>query len=357
MLNKILFFAIDICICLLLRKKHTGTIAIVKIDNIGDFLIWKDAFSSLILNYQNAVLVCNERVVDLLPYGINFIPVNVNKLNNNFLYRIKFLSYIRKQGFCEIIQPTFFRGVVAGDSIVRTSGAAKKVGVALKKSFIASMVDLLTYSNLIKIDSLIKNQQQFNIEFNKKLGIEDQGILNLNSSFFDLGFKGDYVVFMIGATSTYRRWGIDKYIALAEAILKKNPDLKIVVCGDEMDKIYCDQIKLSLGKAVVDLCGKTSLPQLLHIVKLSKFLIGNESAGVHMAAMIQKKSICILGGGHFGYFLPYKGNSKNKPICVINKIECFNCNWSCDKSVNGTVPCVSEISVDSVLTAVESIYE
>jgi hypothetical protein len=64
----------------------------------------------------------------------------------------------------------------------------------------------------------------------------------------------------------------------------------------------------------------------------------------------------ILGGGHYGRFMPYPNHVDGvKPISVIYKMDCFGCNWQCKltKEQDQAYPCVRDISVKQVLKAVK----
>jgi len=64
----------------------------------------------------------------------------------------------------------------------------------------------------------------------------------------------------------------------------------------------------------------------------------------------QTKAVCILGGGHFGRFAPYPGHLTNKPTCIFEKMDCYNCNWDCKfkTAENIPYPCISGVSLDKV---------
>ncbi|MFO7446763.1 MAG: glycosyltransferase family 9 protein, partial [Ignavibacteriaceae bacterium] len=59
------------------------------------------------------------------------------------------------------------------------------------------------------------------------------------------------------------------------------------------------------AEKVIDLCGKTTLPELSKIIAESEILISNESVAVHISASVNKKFVCITNGERFGRFHPY----------------------------------------------------
>jgi ADP-heptose:LPS heptosyltransferase len=104
------------------------------------------------------------------------------------------------------------------------------------------------------------------------------------------------------------------------------------------------------------LAGKTSLPEFVEVIRQARLLISNETSAVHIAAAVKTPSVCILGGGHFGRFLPYPEKVVNcKPVAVFKKMACFGCNWKCNQphNVNGCVPCIEQIEMPDVISAVD----
>ena len=96
------------------------------------------------------------------------------------------------------------------------------------------------------------------------------------------------------------------------------------------------------------------------MLSLSNLLIGNDTSSVHIASAVNTPSIALVGGGHYGYFLPYPSSLKGThlPTVVDFKMDCYGCNWKCPyvKSLQQTVPCVSSITVNAAKSAFDVIY-
>jgi len=87
--------------------------------------------------------------------------------------------------------------------------------------------------------------------------------------------------------------------------------------------------------------------------------VGNDTSAVHIAAAVGTPSVCILGGGHYGRFLPYATETDKQvsPIPVTHQMDCFNCNWQCTQPhrKGDAAPCISNIQVNQVFEAIEKI--
>ena len=111
-----------------------------------------------------------------------------------------------------------------------------------------------------------------------------------------------------------------------------------------------------------DWTGKTSLQELVAVIAGAHLLIGNETSAVHIAAAVGTPSVCITGGGHFGRFVPYVmvyGGTKPVPRVIVEKMDCFICNWHCiyGAKEGNPFPCIERIAVESVFKAVKEILE
>jgi ADP-heptose:LPS heptosyltransferase len=80
--------------------------------------------------------------------------------------------------------------------------------------------------------------------------------------------------------------------------------------------------------------------------------VGNETSATHIAVAVGTPSICLLGGGHFGRFVPYPdGVGGTIPVPVHHAMDCFGCDWHCTQPHRDgdPAPCIAAIAVDSVV--------
>ena len=86
----------------------------------------------------------------------------------------------------------------------------------------------------------------------------------------------------------------------------------------------------------------------------ASLVIGNETGLTHLGYLSGVPTVCILGGGHFGRFLPWD-EFDDVVKCIYNKMDCFQCGWRC-KYVNlkkGEIPpCIKNIKPEKVVDAV-----
>ncbi|MBF0590452.1 MAG: glycosyltransferase [Nitrospirae bacterium] len=95
-----------------------------------------------------------------------------------------------------------------------------------------------------------------------------------------------------------------------------------------------------------DLTGKTTLRQCAAIIGRCRLYLGCDSSGAHMASALGVANVVVLGGGHFGRFIPY--SPLTTAVCL--PLECYGCNWNC---IYRSAHCVSDISPEAIVQAMK----
>lgn len=348
-------------------KLLTNSILIVKLDAIGDFIIWLDAAQEFRNLYPDKkIVLCANAIwaslAECLPYWDEVIPVDLNKLGNDLTYRFKLFIHIRTQRFQIAIQPTFSREFYLGDSLIRITGADQRIGSQGDTSTISVQEKTVSdrwYTRLIPANALPLMESRRNAEFIRGMGATNyRGDITRIAKLVDLPdrlrVKEPYCVIFPGASNTRRMWPAEKF-AMLSAKINSLYNYSTVLCGGVGDKNVCDKVALLSEISVINLAGKTSLVELVEVIRHAKLLVGNETSAVHIAAAVNTPTVCLLGGGHFGRFMPYDIESTHSslPIAVYSSMDCFGCNWHCIyPAIPGQPdPCIARVDVEQVVTA------
>ncbi len=370
-----LTFLLDSLLILLPRPNKSETtkqVLIIRFDAIGDFVLWLDAAKRLRDLYPQSriTLLGNEAWVSLakqLPYFDEVWELNRQQFINNIKYRHGILKRIRREGFDVIIQPTFSREFYYGDAIVRISGAKKRIGSQGDYSNISSRQKRISdhwYTELIFATAEPLMELKRNAEFMRGLGLTDfkAGIpeLDILGHQSDLNNK-DYYVLFPGAGVGYRKWPLSNFADLASRIYHATGWVGII-CGSPDEASLGAYLIHEANVPLQNLVGQTSLQELATIIGKANLVVGNETSAVHIAAAVATPSVCILGGGHFGRFAPYRleeETQKPVPLCVFNKMKCFGCNWKCIYATakDQPFPCVAGVSVEAAWIKVEEVIK
>ena len=318
----LIYKIIDLLLSVQRQKTHQETLLLIRLDSIGDYVLIRNYFyfikqSKKYKNYK--ITLCgNDLWKDLaITFDSNiideFIWLNRKKFSSNPFYKYKLLKNIYKSGFEVVIDTTFSREILYGDSIVHTSRAKDKIGsTGSSDSFVVWKRNLLTnkfYTNLITQSSenlfeFYRNKEYFEKILQEKIDLS-KPVLNSTKIDINLPTNKEYAVIFPGAQDEKRRWSSTNFEVVVEHLIQ-NYNLNVIIAGSKSDSsISSKMIKCHTSNSCFDMTGKTILPQLVKLISLAKILVSNETSAVHFAAAVGTPFICISNGNHFGRFNPY----------------------------------------------------
>ena len=352
-----------------LFANYRDNVVFVKLDAIGDFIVWLGFVPTLRKHYQSQhlVLVCNKVVSELaLNTGLfdTVVPLDLKRFQADWIYRFRILRRIRKIRCITAIQPTHSRRFLLGESIIRCSGAQKRIGFLGDTSNCSNLEKWLAdrwYTKLVPTSTETLTEHEQHLVFLRSLGISKPRLerLSLPTAAWPSGFlqpNGPYLVLFPGAGAALRRWPVEKFSEIAH-VLSQRYHLQIVICGSFADIEQSKTLVNELAPLnVINLCGATSLPELIGVISRSHLLLSNETSAIHIAAATVTPSVCFLGGGHYGRFMPYPSfAAEPRPIAVYSMMPCFHCNWQCIYPIDNDqpAPCIEAISFEAALQAAE----
>ena len=345
-------------------KKRDGVL-LIRLDLIGDFVLWLDSAQTYRRLYpkQRITIAVNSACADLaraLPHWDEVLSINVQQMRTSYIYRLATLIRLRRGNFSVAIQPTFSREFV-GDLAIRASLASERIGYDGDVNNLSRIVKDKTdswYTRLVPNDPRQIMELNINSHFVRELGAYDfQAKLPVIPTTITprarLQFTSSYIVVAPGASWGPKMWPVANFAQVITKLIKQF-NIQVVFCGGQADQQVCHELHdLISTNNSSDLSGKTSLPELVEVIRDAKLLITNDSAPVHIAAAVGTPSVCILGGGHFGRFLPYPvdltPNAQHPLVCSV-QMPCFGCKWRCTYSISETeaVPCISTVAVTDV---------
>ena len=158
-----------------------------------------------------------------------------------------------------------------------------------------------------------------------------------------------------------RMWDKERYAALADKLLEKHPDAKILLLGGPGEKRLCQEvIDLMKNKNAIDLAETTSLKGYFALVKRLDLLVANDSGPMHIGAAMGIKTIGLFGPniplrwGAFGSKCKslYEGDiCKYSPCVNPHKGQVPECLWG--KNHENYAMCMKNLSVQKVCKAAE----
>ncbi len=289
-----------------------------------------------------------------LKYDSNFVDeflfIKPNDLYEAPLKTFKIGYRLFKNNYEVVLQPAYTRTFIT-DGLAALTAAKQIIGFESNTESIAIKYKTQTdrfYTRLLMLPPSI------HFEFERaKFFFESvlNGNIPLNSTTIPVeNTEKNGIIIFPGAGVFKREWEKEKFLALIR-LIKQHTSQQVYLAGGTGEVVIGDYLTANLPpQSVINLIGKSTLPQLTDLIGNAALVIANETSAVHIAVATKTKSVCILGGGHFERFTPYSQYFENRPVCVYEKMECYYCNWNCIFKTTETepYPCISKVSLDSV---------
>lgn len=151
------------------------------------------------------------------------------------------------------------------------------------------------------------------------------------------------------AYGTAKCWPAEYFAEIAN--YKKSKNWQIVLLGSKSDESIGYRIEKLTKNACINLIGKTSLLEALHILSFAKLVISNDSGLMHLTAALDRPLIALYGSSS-PEFTP--------PLSVKAKIIYLN--LSCSPCFERVCPlihfkCLKQLTPQIVLNAIENLID
>ena len=158
-----------------------------------------------------------------------------------------------------------------------------------------------------------------------------------------------WVGFQVGAANIYKMWPIDRFISLADRILSADPDVSIVITGNQKEKGLADRMAGRFGDRVLNTCGQWSIREWPGLIRRLRLLITNDTGTLHLAVALKTRTLSLFSATDSRWIGPYQDPELHR---VIQKDGLFVQQFPKEKR---TDEAMRLISVDEVYAAYERI--
>lgn len=369
--------AMDRLVLALPAQPEENRVAIFRLDHIGDFVLWLHAGKALAKFYRgqgkHVTLVANaswQAWAAQLNVFDEVIGVEEQRFRRDLRYRFRTGRRIRSAGFGTVLQPAFTRVLEGGESLIRLSGARRRIGQVGTFDHGAQGDRRLSdrwYTELIDVHAALSHEMQRNAAFTRAVtGAPYRGkVFNLRThldpgvpeDMAELRGRGYFVIFP-GATFAGRLWPVEHYVEIARRLSEATGWVG-VICGGRSEAAQANRMCAEATGPLLNLVSRTDLMQLGAVIAGAKLLVGNETSAVHIAAAVGTPCVCVLGGGHYGRFVPYaveEPDGRPLPLVAVHRMSCFHCDWRCrfHPPKGSPVPCIESIGVEEVWAAINA---
>ncbi len=143
-----------------------------------------------------------------------------------------------------------------------------------------------------------------------------------------------------------RRWPLESFVKLIDKIGEQYPDLFIGIIGSTNESEYVDQLisKCSKKNKLHSLAGKTTLAELISLIRTANIFITNDTGPMHIAMATNTSSIAL-----FGPCSPNQYGNHPKVNAIYKNVYCSPCVHEFEiPPCNGNNVCMQMIPAEEV---------
>ena len=333
-------------------------ILVIKLRAIGDVVLSTAILPSLREFYREAkihfmVESPGKEILENNPYVDHIIVLPLKEWGElprlkAWLAGLRFLKRVRKEKY-DIVFDLF--GNPRSAFITWITGAPLRVGFSFRGRKYA-------YNKRVVPRGGEVHEVEFNLDALRALNIPVVKVSPLfpiskkEKDFIDRWIKknGFEKSFLVGLNPwgswEAKRWGLEKFAALADRLVETY-QAKVVVLWGPGEREHAEKVK-ALARHPVFIAPQTSLKQLAALLFRCQLVVANDSGPMHIAAAVGTKTVGIFGPTRWQLQGPY---GEDHGVAYKKGLACLGCNrLSCEK-----MTCMKDLSVDEVMEVVEKV--
>ena len=104
-----------------------------------------------------------------------------------------------------------------------------------------------------------------------------------------------WIAIQPGARWSNKRWPVEYFARLVRLLADQFPDVRFAILGGAGDKPLGGIVADADPERCFNLCGQTSLPEMVEWVRLCDLMITNDTGPMHVAAALGKPLVALFG--------------------------------------------------------------
>jgi len=324
-------------------KCSVKSILLVSLSNLGDMVLTTPVFMKLAGEFPDAVIdvFCGAPGGEIFSRHPAVREVIIARFHRSAVKRLKNLIYLRNRHYDLVVDLKktllpLFVGAAFHPPVFSFSGYSRVSGI--KKTFHKKEEHLRALRSLgINTDDA---------DFFVPVTMSDCRAVD---DLLKGPGGGDIVLLNPGAKSHLKRWGAGKYAELADR-LTGELGCRIMIAGNEDDKGVIGDLLDSVNVPVENIGSRTTIGELMELMRRVSLVITNDSAPLHMASAVNAPTVAIFGPTDERKYGPLA--DKNRVIKP--SIKCRPCGKALC-SIGPDEGCISRITVGEVFNAAKEI--
>lgn len=364
---------LDMLLTLIPTPRRKKGMLVVRGLGIGDSILFKPAFNHYAeafgVNPEDITLLGSHSwsgAAEIFYPGVKKHFIDHRLFERSAWYRIKFVWWLRRQGFKIATLDMWVRKPIIFDAVVALSGAERRFAtnprpsskIAYEQNFYAKQMTRM-------IDTLQGNNFRFCILQHFEFITQATGKVfpprlphMKKNDFARPNIPTPYTVLNFGSSEPARCWPLDHFIRLAEDLSALGKYVVFIGGPSEVDKAPLLEQHFEDNARVINMVGKQSILEMCGALAHAELVVTNDTGPAHISIACGTKTVVICGGGDFNWFVPYdKSLAPSHAIFVNHAMPCYQCYWDCYMRKNGEkyFPCLSQIAYDRVYQAARNL--
>ena len=132
--------------------------------------------------------------------------------------------------------------------------------------------------------------------------------------------------------------------------VRRSSSLPVVLIGSASQKSRLEQLRRELAaQEIGNIRVWANLPfeDYLNLLASASLVLTVETATAHLATALDRNTIVLMGGGHYGEFGPWRRSARQ--VWLTERMDCFGCDWQC---IHPAPYCLTQVSADLLVDAV-----
>lgn len=209
----------------------------------------------------------------------------------------RFIRDLRQRQFDLAID---LQGLLRSALLAWVSGAPERVGLASAREGAAWL-----YTRRVPVSGALHAVER-NLRVAQTLGCATAGITGalepaerardqIKPLLGEAGWNGEPIIVLHPiARRQAKQWPVERFVALGRQLASR-PDTALVLTGSPADAPQVAALARAVGRPVVNLAGRTTLPELAALFREARLVIGNDSGPLHLAAAVGTPVVALFG--------------------------------------------------------------
>ncbi|MBL6957685.1 MAG: glycosyltransferase family 9 protein [Rhodospirillales bacterium] len=351
-------------------RRRRGVL-VIRMDGIGDMVLFRntlDHYAEIfgVDNSEITVLGCTSwgSITDEVFKGYRVRVIDEHAYARWPHYRLWISLMVRLLAPAVTVCDSYMRRALMADSLAYMAGAPKTI-VSLpyineptrtEFTYYISQTDRIINTGVYPTHEIVRHYRFISALAGRSIEPEPPRI-SWRDKEPPIETGKPYVILNPGSNEPGRRWPLNDYFQIADRLLEKG--YRVVLVGSMEEKSSAAIIDAYASKPdVIDMIGRTSLPELLDLMKHAACVLSNDTGPAHLSIALGAPTVVVVGGGHFGSFVPYPPEvTPDNARFVFRKMECYHCFWRCPKRASkfDVFPCIDAVGIEEVWEEIQNL--